>query len=321
MPLLESIKQYESYLGTSPKMKDFDEFWEKGKEDLSKTKEGYTLQKKDYPNIKDVLVYDLFFEGTFGAKIHCLLLAPKAFKGEGPGVVAFHGHSSNIGSVYSYLPYIYNGISVLAMNVRGQGGLSTDPTNLNGSTVYGQIIKGVEEEDLTKLFYRNVYLDGLKAVRTLMSFDFVDENRIGVMGKSQGGALSLAVSALEEKIKASCVTYPFLCDFKEVFLSNHCDSSYGEFKNYFRKKDPLHKREEDFFNKLSYIDISNFAPNIKSECLWLMALSDDLCHPKTQFAAYNRLKGKKDLLLYPEYSHEPLLYSDDIAFEYFLDRL
>ena len=31
---------------------------------------------------------------------------------------------------------------------------------------------------------------------------------------------------------------------------------------------------------------------------------DTVCPPSTQFAAYNKIEAKKDILIYPDYAHE-----------------
>jgi cephalosporin-C deacetylase len=33
---------------------------------------------------------------------------------------------------------------------------------------------------------------------------------------------------------------------------------------------------------------------------------DTVCPPSTQFAAYNKIKAKKSMVLYPDFGHEPL---------------
>lgn len=49
----------------------------------------------------------------------------------------------------------------------------------------------VRDKDPHKLYYRDVYLDAAKAVRILMSMDFVDEARVATTGKSQGGCIGV----------------------------------------------------------------------------------------------------------------------------------
>lgn len=316
MPLLESIKKYEDYNGISPKPKDFDNFWKESVKKMENTDFSYELKQKQFA-AENIEVFDLTFRGMSGNKITCELVKPVTINKKIPGITFFHGYKSNIGSIYSKLPYAYNDMAVLAFDVPGQGGKSDDNYTAAGPSLYGQIIRGVDDKDPNNLFYVNIYLDALKAIMIFKTLDFIDENKIGTTGKSQGGALSLVTAALDNDIKLTAPIYPFLADFKKVFDLNLCSGAYGEFRDYFRKYDPLHKSEDDFFERLGYIDVQNFANKIKAEALWFIALEDKLCHPLTQFSVYNKLKCKKDMIIYPEYEHEDLLYSDDTIFEYF----
>jgi len=33
---------------------------------------------------------------------------------------------------------------------------------------------------------------------------------------------------------------------------------------------------------------------------------DDICPPSTQFAAFNKIQSKKEVVIYPDYTHEGL---------------
>lgn len=320
MPLKNTIENYKDYMGISPKAKDFDEYWNKGIEEMKKTDFSYTLEKKDFP-MENIEVFDLYFKGMNGENVHCEFVKPTHIKEKIPAVISFHGYTSNADSIYSKVPYAYNNIAFLAFEVPGQGGKSEDNYTANGPTLYGQIIRGVDDKNKNKLFFRNIYLNALKISLILSDMDFIDENRIGTTGKSQGGALSLVVAALNNKIKASAVIYPFLADFKKIFEMNMCEDVYVEFKNWFRKYDTLHEKEDEFFERLSYIDVQNFADKVKCDTLFFTALLDTTCPPITQFSIYNKLKCKKDIKVYCEYTHERLPYSDDITYKFFKEKL
>lgn len=319
MPLKSSINKYKDYMGISPKAEDFDEYWMEGIKDMEDTSFDYTLEKLDFP-MKDIEVYDFFCSGMNGEKLHCQYIKPSHIEGKIPAVVNFHGYTSSADSVYSQAPYPYNDTAVMTFEVPGQGGISEDNYTATGPSLYGQIIRGVEDEDKKKLFFRNIYLDAVKVTKILMGFDYIDETRVGVTGKSQGGALGIVVSSLLN-IKACAVIYPFLSDFKQVFESNLCEDVYVEFKHWFRKHDTLHQKEDEFFERLSYIDIQNFAEKVKCDTLWFTALLDTTSPVKNQMAAYNKLKCNKELVLYCEYVHEKLHFSDDIIYKFFKEKL
>lgn len=320
MALLSSIKQFEGYMGSSPKAEDFTQYWEEGLREMLKGNFSYSVYRKDVM-MKGIEVYDLYFKGVNNERIHCELLKPEKIEKPIPGVMMFHGYTSNIDSIYSKVPYAYNDMAVLAMDVPGQGGTSEDNYSADGPTIYGQMIRGVADPDKKKLLYRGIYLDAIKASLIFSGLTFVDEKRLGATGKSQGGALSIVTAALNRNMKAIAPVYPFLGDFRVLFEKNLFGDIYTEFRSWFRKYDTLHEKEDEFFERLSYIDVQNFASMVKAKTLMVTALEDKTCPPITQFAIYNKLECEKDLKVYCDYDHERLPYSDDIIFEYFRKNL
>jgi cephalosporin-C deacetylase len=84
--------------------------------------------------------------------------------------------------------------------------------------------------------------------------------------------------------------------------------------------DPQHLREEEIFTRLGYIDVQNLAPRIKAEVLMGVGLMDTVCPPSTQFAAYNKIAGKKSVAIFPDFGHEGLPGFGDMVYQ-FMDRL
>ena len=95
--------------------------------------------------------------------------------------------------------------------------------------------------------------------------------------------------------------------------------AYAELRTHFRNFDLNHEREDEIFTKLGYIDLHHLAPRIKTEVKMLTGLMDDVCPPSTQFAIYNNLTCKKDMVLYPDFGHEGLPKSELITMEFFRD--
>ncbi len=47
-------------------------------------------------------------------------------------------------------------------------------------------------------------------------------------------------------------------------------------------------------------------------------LMDTVCPPSTQFAAYNKIKSPKDVVIYPDFGHEHLPGFDDMTYQFML---
>src|SRR6185312_3437400 len=97
----------------------------------------------------------------------------------------------NSGDWQEKLALVSQGISVAALDCRGQTGLSQDSGSVMGNTFRGQIIRGLDEPDPRKLLFRSIFLDTAQLARIVMDFPETDAGRVGAMGASQGGGLTL----------------------------------------------------------------------------------------------------------------------------------
>ena len=215
------------------------------------------------------------------------------------------------------LNWVARGFAVAAMDCRGQGGESLDHGNYQGMTLKGHIVRGLDGPP-EEMYFRNVYLDTALLAKVVSSFDEVDGTRLGAMGGSQGGALTLACAALAP-IKKAAPVYPFLCDYQRVWEMDLAKDAYDELKYYFRMRDPRHEREAEIFEKLGYIDLQHLAHRIKGEIKLFGGLMDTITPPSTYFAAYNKMTCKKSHVMYPDFGHEGLPGADDLIWEFFSD--
>lgn len=307
------------YGGINPKPEDFDQFWDNGLKEIENMDYQVELIPADF-QVPCADCYDLYFTGTFGARIHAKVVKPKNIKEPIPAVMMFHGYSGDSGDWSGKLKYPALGYTVAAMDCRGQGGLSEDRTNPTGTTFRGNIVRGLDDTP-DKLGFRNIFLDTAIMTRIMMAMDDVDENRIGAVGGSQGGGLTLACASLVPEIKVAAPTFPFLSDYKRVWEMDLAKNAYEELTYYFRNFDPTHEREDEIFNKLGYVDIQHLTPRIKAKVLMGTGLMDQICPPSTQFAAYNKITSEKDVIFYPEFGHEGLKNHEDKVIQFFLENL
>jgi cephalosporin-C deacetylase len=301
MPLIE----LEKYQGRNPRPADFDQYWDMALAEMRAVDAEVKLVKSDF-QVPFAECFDLWFTGVGGARIYAKYLRPKNSNEKHPAIVQFHGYAGNCGDWSDKLSYIGLGFSVAALDCRGQGGRSEDVGGVRGNTLRGQIIRGLDEDDPHKLLFRHIFLDTAQLAGIVMNMPEVDATRVGAMGLSQGGGLTLACAALEPRIKCAAPLYPFLCDYKRVWEMDLAKDAYEELKIYFKRFDPQHKREDEIFTKLGYIDNQHLAPRIRGKVLMAVGLMDTLCPPSSQFAAYNKITAKKSLAIYPDFGHEYL---------------
>lgn len=300
MPL-EQLKQYE---GRNPKPLDFDEYWSRALDEMKAVDADVQLVESDF-QVPTVDCFDLYFTGVRGARIHAKYIRPRNIEQPHPAILQFHGYSGNAGDWNDKLIYASLGFSVIAMDCRGQGGSSEDTGGVKGTTQNGHIIRGLTDSP-DNLLFRHIFLDAAQLAGIVMDMPEVDVNRVGVIGGSQGGGITMACAALEPRIKKLAPVYPFLCDYKRIWEMDQAKDAYLELRTYFRNFDPQHIREEEIFTKLGYIDNQFLASRIKGEVLMGVGLMDSICPPSTQFAAYNKITANKRLEIYPDFGHEGL---------------
>ena len=315
MPLIDlPLEELHKYQGRNPKPDDFDAYWDRALHELQNQPDEIELIPASFEcSIADC--FDLWFTGVGGPRIHAKYLRPKR-EGKGPGALIFHGYSWHSGDWNDKLALVSEGFSVMALDCRGQGGPSHEMGGHEGTTFYGHIIRGVADPNPDRLLYRQMYLDTAQIARILMSMPEVDSERVVAMGGSQGGGLTLACAALEPRIKRAAPAYPFLCDWKRVWEMDLASGAYQALKDWFKFFDPRHEREDWFWNRLGYVDIQHLAPRIQADVLLACGLMDTICPPSTQFAAYNRIPGKKELAIYPDFGHEGLPGFGDSTFQF-----
>jgi cephalosporin-C deacetylase len=311
------IRELERYQGRTPCPDDFDDYWARGLRQMEAMGTGYERIPAAF-HAPDVECYDLYFTGVGGARIHAKFARPARISTPLPAVLLFHGYAGNAHSWMDKLSYVAAGFIVAALDSRGQGGLSEDVGGVKGTTLHGHIIRGLDNPDPDKLLMRLNFLDTAQLARIVMAMDEVDETRVGATGGSQGGGLTLACAALTPTLNRAAPRVPFLCDYQRVWEMDLAVSAYEELKTYFRNHDPRHLREKEVFTKLGYIDNINLAPRIRAQVLMFTGLMDTICPPSTQFAAFNRIQSKKEVLLYPDYAHEMPPEADDAMLEFMI---
>ena len=143
-------------------------------------------------DLNDYVIEDLYFKNDNNQKIYAELYKPNK-KDKVPIVIYSHGLGATYraGSYYAQKLLDYD-IATLCIDYRG------------GSSRSKSDGKTTEMSIMTEL-------DDLKlALKEVRSWDFVDKDKIIVMGSSQGGLLSAYISVLDDDIKGTVLLYPAL---------------------------------------------------------------------------------------------------------------
>ncbi len=318
MPLLFDmpLEECKKYKGINPCPKDFDEYWDSSLAEMRAidTEIEFVPAKWNFQNVE---AYDIWYTGVGGARIHGRCVKPKNLTKPAKTILMLHGYSGQGDDFPALLSWAAQGHVAFSVDARGQAGYSEDVGGVKGNTLSGHIIRGLDDEDPKKLLFRAIFLDCAQLAYLVMKLDFVDEKDVCCMGGSQGGGLSTACASLEPRIKKASITYPFLTDYKRIWMIDLYKDAYSELSWYFRNRDPHHEREEEIWTKLGYIDVHHLARRIKAEVLMNTGLNDTVCPPSTQFAVYNNISSKKRHKFWFDYGHEGLPNEWNVISDFF----
>jgi cephalosporin-C deacetylase len=310
---LEKLKEYQPALTREA---DFETFWAQTKQELSETRLEYQLKPYDYP-VKNAKVYNIIYKGFHDADIEGWLVIP-AGAGPHPGLVLFHGYNwAYDGKLHDTVNMALHGYACLQILVRGQQGRSVDNIIVSTGHPMGWLTKGILNP--YEYYYRAVYMDALRAVEVLASLETVDEKRIGLMGGSQGAALTIVTAAMSDIPRIAIADSPFLAHFERA-IDIAPGGPYNELNEFFRRySDP--QIEVQAKRTLSYFDVMNHAPNVKCFTQMAMGLIDQTTPPSTMISVYNHLKCPKDITIWRYFGHEAIPGTMELKLKMLMESL
>jgi cephalosporin-C deacetylase len=297
------IEKLESYKPERTEPKDFDRFWA----DTLQTARTFPLQAKFAPvdsGLRQMDVFDLTYSGYAGQSVKGWFLLPRGATGPLPCVVEFVGYGGGRGLPVERLFWSAAGFAHLVMDTRGQGsawsvGDTPDPEPEGSSPHHpGFMTKGIL--DPKTYYYRRVFTDAVRAVEAARSHDKVDAKKVAVTGGSQGGGITLAAAGLVPDLSAALPDVPFLCHYRTA--TEITDAfPYQEISMYCQ----VHRDQvETVFSTLSYFDGVNFSARARCPALFSTGLQDEICPPRTVYAAYNHYAGRKSMRVWRYNHHE-----------------
>jgi cephalosporin-C deacetylase len=118
-------------------------------------------------------------------------------------------------------------------------------------------------------------------------------------------------------VRAALPDVPYLCHYRVATELTDRDP-YREITQFCK----IHRDKIDtVFSTLSYFDGVNFAARAKCPALFSVGLMDDICPPRTVFAAYNHFAGEKSIEVYEYNQHEGGQSHHTVRKSAFLKRL
>lgn len=270
---------------------DFQEFWEKGKQDLAKVEMKPVMTLMPERCTDKVDVYHVSINNIKG-KIYGILCKPKA-TGKYPAIL--HVPAAGIRPYYGDVADAEKGFVTFQIGIHGI------PVNLE-PVVYSDLAAGPLEgywannlDDKDFYYYKRVYLGCVRSLDFIESLNCFDGKTIGVIGHSQGGALSVIIAGLDSRIDYLTAFFPALSDLPG-FLNERAGGWPKLFRNAFTNK-------PEKVETSKYFDVVNFARFVKVPGWYSWGYNDNVCPPTSMYAAYNVIPGKKELHVFQETQH------------------
>lgn len=302
MPLFDlPLDQLREFRPERDEPADFDAFWSAT---LAANAGPLDVTAEPEPTpFAGLTVYDVRFAGYGGDPIRAWWLRPDQPRGRTACVLHFPGYGSGRGYPHQWLDYAALGVSVLVMDIRGQGGGSQhpgstgDPGPGGNAEVPGFLTRGIEDRE--HYYLRRLYVDAYRSVDVARELVGA-EAEIVIAAGSQGGGIGLAVAGLRSDLALALLDVPSFALFRRATEISGAGSR-AEIARYLSgHRDSIDR----VFATLAYFDVINFAARARTEARFSVGLMDQVCPPSTVFAAYHHYAGPKDIAVWPYNGHE-----------------
>ena len=283
---------YKTLTSDTLPQKELNRFWESTRESLARI----PIASKVEP-VNEALPYKKFkvtLKSLDGVTIVALLSIP--VQGEAPAkpwpvIISNPGYGGWQQSVM--LSECQRGYAILQVFPRGQG---ESAVYMKADSIDKLTWKLDEPEGA---YYQGGYADVIRMIDFVTTRTDLDSDRIVLMGTSQGAGISLAVAALDPRIKAVVAHLPFLCNFRMA----------ARVPNSLVKKllDKAQRNDEAALRTLDFFDPWQLAPQLKVPVLISAGGKDVVCPASTIESVINRLPGEKTFKIYPLLTHTSCL--------------
>lgn len=271
---------------------DFTQFWDSAKIELRKLPLDSRMTLIPEKCTDKTNAYYVNFQNINNSRMYGVLYVPKA-PGKYPAILRIPG--AGIRSYVGDAATAEKGVITLEVGIHGI------PVNLPDD-VYNGLTNGalrsygrINLDNRDTYYYKRVILGCIRAIDFIYSLPEFDGERMAVRGSSQGGALTIATAALDNRVKSIMVIYPAMCDMTAYLYGRA-----GGWPHMFKDKEfnvPA-KIETSY-----YYDVVNFSRLLKVPGFYSLGYNDRTCPPTSMYAALNSITAPKTMMIVEHTGH------------------
>ncbi len=279
---------------------ELQKFWESTLTELGEVPMDVSITENPVKSNREYTTYDIELTSFENAKLAGWYSVPNHTGNRKlPGVLAVPGYGG-VKEIPTILPS--TGFAVLTLFPRAQG-LSEKFWKLENTTKLTHRL-----DDKFHYYYRGAYMDCIRGLDFLCSRPEIDQDKLGMWSRSQGGGFTLATAALDDRLKAAVAEEPFLCNYN---LSKTLTSKpYVELNNFLKQNPDL---EGQSMETLGYFDPLNLVQWINCPTLVNVGLKDEVCPIETVQPVFDNIPTQKSLVVYPDLPHSPCFEFNNLA--------
>lgn len=295
----EQIKSF------TPMPEDFEQFWQKALKEARKV--DFEPEYRDIPDATNDHFVTRLVRVRVGKNkwMQGYLTMPRSnfhfsiFNAQFPIVLCPPGAGSKKISPSDYFPK--QGCIYLKIEIHDNDQLLPDAEydKMRQEKCDGYMRRGMASRDT--YYYKDVYVGCARMVDFLCSLPEWDGRNVIVTGGSQGGALTIITTALNEKVTLCAPFYPALCDLTG-FLHQRA-GGWPKFFSGFYSDGKTDIPNNQAVETLQYYDVVNFARILKVPTFMSWGYSDDTCSPTSVWAAWNVINAPKQKDITPSSGH------------------
>ena len=284
---------------------DFEEKWAKWLQEVHEVKNHIEIVDEDIRLDGFGKIISFYYDSVNDAKIYAKLYL--RWEPSRPVVAYYHGHMSyadDPNNDWHCMNLVAAGFNVVMIDMRFQNGKAID----NYPYKYMEYPSACYSiDDLENSYLKRLDQDALKILDIIKDptiFKDIDGNPLAnmplmVAGPSQGGGLSLMVSAMSDyDILVSLSDVPSDCAMKDRIINR--EGKYTVIDDFLKD----HKELYDIVMKnVDYFDVINMVDKIKANVIASIGTIDNVCPPKYFYYAYKKMNCVKQLDVYEGYGH------------------